>query len=677
MPAIDYAAELNEEQLAVVRGGDGPCLVLAGAGSGKTRTIVYRVAYLIESGVRPEDILLLTFTNKAADEMMARISSLLGGRGGGAVFGGTFHSVANRLLRAYGSALGYAPNFTILDQDDGKALIKTAIRECGIDAGPKKFPSPSIIQEIQSYARNAMRPVSEVAGRKYPGLERHADNIGRVLDLYKSKKKAANAMDFDDLLEKFHELLAADPALGERIRSRFRHIMVDEYQDTNRLQAAIVKLLTGAERNVLVVGDDAQSIYSFRAADIRNILEFTRDYPEAKIFRLETNYRSTPEILALANDVIAQNTNQYPKELKSVRAPFQKPLVAPAASAASEAAFVARKIGDLVAQGVRPEEIAVLFRATFHSQALEFELMKRGLSYDYRGGLKFFDRAHVKDALALLRIACNFADEAAWMRLLGIQAGIGETTAAKIFAMMRESGSLARALVTPVEAAIGNRAAGGWRDMRLMLESLHRSGVRPDEVLRKAVIESPYADYLEREYPNYRERLDDLEQLANFAAGYDSVAEFLAEVTLNDSLAAGRGRSFGPKIVLSTVHQAKGLEWDSVFVIHLTDAGFPNKRAAFEDGGLEEERRLFYVAVTRARRHLFLSYPALAGFGGGELAGPSMFLSEAHPATLDRSLCEPGLDGADPGYDEPAVVVDADDPFGAIKARMRGVRDNW
>jgi DNA helicase-2/ATP-dependent DNA helicase PcrA len=633
-------AELNDEQRAAVTSGDGPSLVLAGAGSGKTRVIVYRVAHLIQGGVAPEDILLLTFTNKAAAEMMGRIAKLLGesdcikaGRVG-RVTGGTFHSVANRLLREYAPALGYSRRFTIIDTDDQKSLIKSIIRERGLNDKERKFPSAAVVQGILSYRTNAMRPLPEVIARKYPKFEHLIADLEQVAGAYENRKRVADAMDFDDLLLRLYELLDGDPIARETLGRRFRYILVDEYQDTNPLQAAIVRLVSGGCGNVLVVG-----------ADVRNILDFSRQYPGASVYKLETNYRSSEEILDLANDVISHNANQYPKELRSVQGRSAKPRVVPAASASEEARFVASRVEELLDAGTSPGEIAILFRATHHSQALEFELMKSGVEYDYRGGVKFFERAHVKDVISFVRIAVNFRDEAAWLRAMSLQKGVGDKTAAKLFAMLMEAGSLASAILSPIEAKIGSRAAKGWSDLRACLEAAHRADGNPAEIIR-SVRQVFYKDYLENEYPDAMERLGDIKALEEFAAGYESSDELLAEMTLDDSayrnVADRRARQRGSlnKVVLSTVHQAKGLEWDAVFLVHVNDSGFPNARAAEEEDGLEEERRLFYVAVTRARRELTMSYPMTASFGGYSFEMMSRFLSEADPSLIDWSLYE-------------------------------------
>lgn len=679
---VAYEQELNQEQIDVVQNGDGACLVLAGAGSGKTRVITYRVAWLIDHGVAPANILLLTFTNKAAKEMMGRIQELAGPAAAG-VFGGTFHSAANRLLRHYGRLLGYSPDFTILDQDDSKSLIKACIRESGADTSGKRFPSPAVIQEILSYGRNAMIARQDALAKLHPKFGPLAPQIVTIFDLYDKKKRAANSMDFDDLLERWLELLEKAPEVKESLRNRFRHVLVDEFQDTNALQNAIIRRLAPPGHNLLVVGDDAQSIYSFRAADVRNILDFPKYYPDTRVFRLTVNYRSTPEILELANDIISRNVGQFPKELRAVAPKMARPMVVPAVSAAGEASFIADSIEKLEADGIRADRVAVLFRATFHSQALEFELTKRGIAYDYRGGLRFFDRAHVKDVLAFLRVAANPADEASWLRLLNFQEGIGEVTAAKLAGRMVSLASLAKAVIIDPETEFGARAARGWRDLRDCLEGMLKAD--SPSAMVKTIIKSPYVDYLENEYPNYRERLEDIEQLGKFAESYKKVGDFLAEVTLDDSLANSArdgARARGPRVVLSTIHQAKGLEWDAVFVMHMTASSFPNRNALLEEGGLEEERRLFYVAVTRAKKFLILTHPATVGREMFAFEGPSSFLEEVDPKCLEGGPgCRADEWESECDHTESEEVIELDasgerssHSLGAVKQRMKHLK---
>jgi DNA helicase-2/ATP-dependent DNA helicase PcrA len=736
---LDFTAGLNPEQRAVVLGGDGPCVVIAGAGSGKTKTIVHRVAHLIAQGVAPDRILLLTFTNKAAGEMMHRIGELLGSAfpgGSAGVYGGTFHSTANRMLRAFAANIGYTPNFSILDEEDARELLKASLKELGLSGDAKRFPSPAVVKEVISYSLNAMVPLADALESKHPHFLSLASELHGAKERYEKKKRDANAMDFDDLLTLLHKLLATDPAARARISGRFAYLLVDEYQDTNPLQAAIVGMLAGEQRNVLVVGDDAQSIYSFRAADVRNILDFPKQHPGAKLFKLETNYRSSPQVLDLANDVISRNVEQYPKNLRAVKPEGPKPVVVPSGSGVQEAMFIADRIERLIEQGTPSREIAVLCRATFHALSLELELKKRGVEYDLRGGIKFFERAHVKDVLAFMRISSNFSDEAAWMRILLIQQGVGDGTAGKMFAMIRAAGSLAHAALAPIEQALGARAGRGWRDLKQTLDKILEADGKPSTIV-KAVLKSAYAEYLESEYPNWRDRVGDIEELATFAEDYESAAELLAETALDDQVLnarpGGRGRGERqdrvPRVVVSTIHQAKGLEWDTVFLIHLTNSSFPNRKAALEEGGMEEERRLFYVAVTRARRNLYLCWPQTVGRDMFGMEQPSIFLEEADPHHLDMALVEksgwdfgggsgsefrggsaawgggdiprgtgltgalrhagasgvrakprPQIDDADSGdfFEDDAVDADApEDPMLAMKARVGKAKEDW
>ncbi len=643
----------------MVLNGDGPCLVLAGAGSGKTRTITYRVAYLIENGVAPENILLVTFTNKAAREMLNRVESLLGPRTSG-LWGGTFHSIANRILRQYAPAVGYTSNFNILDEEDAKDLIKMCVKECGVDAKERRFPSPANLKSVISYARNASRPIEDVVERKHPNFIELIPSIQRIADLYASRKRAADVMDFDDLLLLLRDLVATRPDIRDRLATQFRYILVDEYQDTNVIQAEIVHALASVHNNLLVVGDDAQSIYSFRAAEIRNILNFPDAHQSAKVFRLTTNYRSTPQILGLANAVIRQNKSQFQKELRAVRENLEKPNLVPAANAQQEAQYIAEQMLELREEGVPLRDMAVLFRAAFLSQALEFELMRRDIPYEYRGGMKFFERAHIKDVVAHLRLIANVKDEMAWIRVLSLQPGIGLATAGKVIDQVKAFETL-EALFDG-EMTLTGRANEGWKGCAKTLVSMNESATEPSEMIR-AVVATGYRDYLEAEYPDFMDRLEDLEQFALFAESAKDLKSFLDEISLTENYGAMRQKASSDeeRAVLSTIHQAKGLEWDAVFVMGLTDQSFPNPRAREEEGGIEEERRLFYVAATRARKHLFLTYPITSGFDTLMIGQPSLFLQELPPniceevrlrAAVSARFQAPSFD------DEPTIVLD-------------------
>ncbi len=633
---IDYAQELNQEQLDVVLHGDGACLVLAGAGSGKTRTLTYRVAYLLEQGVDPASILLLTFTNKASREMLDRVKKLLGNEAVG-LWGGTFHSIGSRVLRSFADTLGYASSFSIMDSEDAGDLLKALIKEFGIDTKAKRFPSTSVVQDVISYSRNAQETIRETMEWKYPHFQDAAAKIEEIATVYQTRKKAANMVDFDDLLALL-ALLLEDPAYGPSIAQRFHYVLVDEYQDTNALQARIVKGFSQVHKQVLVVGDDAQSIYAFRGADVQNILSFPKRWPDAKIFKLLTNYRSTPQILEVANESLRHNQDQFEKDLVAMGKQGEKPKLVPCQSASQEARYVADQLMQLRSQGRSLKEIAVLFRSSAHSQSLEFELMKRDLPYEYRGGQKFFERAHIKDAICFLRLRHNPKDEVAWLRILQLQPGIGATSAAHFAKQSGLFTSWGEIKTLPIASAWKGKAREGWTMLSALLDDLGTASEWPSTVLRR-LLGSSYKRYLEQEYPNWRDRLEDLEQLALFAEAYQDTGAFLADIALYDDVVAARqeaGAHDQERLVLSTIHQAKGLEWDSVFVIHLADQSFPSRRALNEEGGMEEERRLFYVAVTRARRDLFLTYPMTLGFDTLQFQHPSTFIEEVSPRLFDR-----------------------------------------
>ena len=635
MANLDFTKELNQEQLAVVLQGDGPCLVLAGAGSGKTRVITYRVAHLLANAVKPEEILLVTFTNKASGEMLSRVQKITG-HTERLPWAGTFHHVANKILRQYAPLLGYKNNFTILDTDDSEALIKLCVKEYKDEKMGKRFPSARVLKNIYSYARNAETTVDQVLDLRHPDWYVYAEKIKDIWGAYERRKKEANAMDFDDLLFNLLLLLNQEK-MQAKFSEQFRYILVDEYQDTNRLQSSLIQKLAVKHRNLLVVGDDAQSIYSFRAADIQNILRFEDVYPDAKIFKLETNYRSHQEILNLANDVIANNFKQLKKNLRTALKQVEslnKPELYPEMDEAEEAQFVVKEIRRLKEKGVVSPEIAVLFRAASHAHRLEMELVKAGIAYDFRGGLRFFERAHVKDVLSYLRILTNLADTAAWMRVLLHEEGIGPTGANRIAAEVKRLVDSREVLGLDL-VGVSEKAKVGWNNFVNIFKTLITVGPTPDKMIA-ALIDSPYRDYLDSEFIDADERIEDLEEMMGFASQYATVEDFLAEATLQESFILQKDRTTDTKdkIILSTIHQAKGLEWEAVFVINLTNGAFPNERALKEDGGLEEERRLFYVAVTRAKKYLYLSYPMEQKNWGGT-AGPSIFLDE-----IDRDLIE-------------------------------------
>ncbi|MDO8425835.1 MAG: ATP-dependent helicase [bacterium] len=673
---ISYDQQLNAEQLAVVRGGDGPCLVLAGAGSGKTRTIVYRVAYLLEQGVLPQQILLLTFTNKAANAMLSRVEALLGLHPQG-LWGGTYHSIANRILRRYATLLGHTSSFTILDEEDSGDLLKLCMKDVGVPQTKERFPQVRVLKSMISLSRNAQRPIQEVVEDRHPKFSRYAETIERIAATYADRKLAANSMDFDDLLCNFLRILE-QPQAHQQLAQQFRYILVDEYQDTNRIQAAVVARLATAHGNVLVVGDDAQSIYSFRAADIGNILDFPKAFPGARTFRIETNYRSTPQILGVANAVIAHNERQFDKRLKPMARGGARPKLVQSNTAEDEARYIAMQVLALRADGVPLADIAVLFRATHLSQYLEMELVKRDIPYDYRGGIRFFERAHVKDTLAFLKVVTNPQDEAAWLRVLRMQQGIGDVGALTIIEQIRAQAAAASPSSDPstLALALSSRLQNGWTNFLDMVQKM--LGCTEPAAMIRAVAGGSYRDYLEAEYPNFQERLDDLDQLALFAEKYEQPQDFLAETSLTELFGVERvgvNESEQERIVLSTIHQSKGLEWHAVFVMGMTANAFPNRRAMVEDEGMEEERRLFYVAATRAKNVLTLTYSLSGGYDASYLAAPSPFIAEIPPEMLEPigvSRIAPRMRWDDDrNSDEPVIVLDALGERSASKSSPR------
>ena len=639
---IDFRAELNDQQYDAVTCPPGAALVIAGAGSGKTRTLIYRVAYLLENGVAPENILLLTFTNKASREMLSRVETLLGADTG-RLWGGTFHSIGNRLLRRHADRIGFKESFSILDREDQKDLLGTSIVDSGIDARAIRFPKPDVLANIFSLSANLDEPVSEIVSYRYPYFAHLTEAIVKVADRYDRKKRESHSMDFDDLLRKTLELLRDNPDLLERYQHQFQFILVDEYQDTNRIQADLIDLLAGRHGNLMVVGDDAQSIYSWRGADFRNILEFPKRYPNAKTFKIECNYRSAPEILNFSNAAILPNTRQFEKTLRAVRPEGDLlPAVVPLNDTGTQAAFVAQRILELRDEGIELNEIAVLYRAHFHSMEIQMELTNRGVPFQVTSGLKFFEQAHVKDVAAFMRFATNRRDEVAFKRIVRLLPGIGARSAEKFWdnwvALGAADDADLQSFSEPfLKIKVPPRGKKGWKQLGYTLDELlgEETAESPRGMIT-SILEGVYEDYLRGKYTNFDNRRQDLEQLMNYSEEFESVPELLAQLALVSgapSEPTAGGAADEEAVCLSSVHQAKGLEWRAVFVVWLTDGMFPNARAIEDDEdmeGIEEERRLFYVAVTRARDQLYLTYPYIwHGAQGGEtIQRPSPFLED-------------------------------------------------
>ncbi|MBI4353155.1 MAG: ATP-dependent helicase [Candidatus Omnitrophica bacterium] len=632
---IDYRKELNPDQYAVVTEAEGACLVLAGAGSGKTRTLVYRVAYLLEKGVRPEEILLVTFTNKAAEEMKNRIEVLLQTKAKG-LWCGTFHHIGHRCLRMTASEAGLHPDFGILDEEDSRNLIKACIASLGRTDSDARFPKPGVVQSILSFSVNARQSLSDVVRRHYAYLSAYLRDFEKIKRLYDEKKQKTNNLDYDDLLVKWLELLQKSDKARERFTRQFRYCLVDEYQDTNRLQHELIRLLSGFHKNVLVVGDDAQSIYSFRAATVRNILDFPEDYEGTKVFKIETNYRSTKAVLELANASIRNNVHQFPKMLKSVRGRGALPQLVKTRDTRQEARFAAQRIVEFQESGVSLSDMAVLFRARFQAAELELELAKTGVPYIIRGGVRFFEQAHIKDALSFLRIFVNPYDEIAWIRALTLQAGIGSRYAGRIFESVEQAKGDLRQIASPSFGEdLPVRVRQGFSAFKKILKELLQSkDGRPDGMI-EAVLEHGYEEHVLMNFENAKDRVEDLKELVNFAHTYKDIKDFLADVTLREgfrgeSLLLEEEGSSHEELVLSTIHQAKGLEWKAVIVIGLAEGYFPHAKSSQNEEELEEERRLFYVAVTRAKEDLLLVHP-MTRFDyqlGSILCRPSIFTAE-------------------------------------------------
>jgi DNA helicase-2/ATP-dependent DNA helicase PcrA len=636
--AIDYAAELNEQQLAAVTAPPGPLLVIAGAGSGKTRTLTYRVAYLLENGVDARNILLLTFTNKAARQMLDRVSNLLPVDAAG-IWGGTFHSIGNRMLRRHGSALGYSSGFTIMDREDQKDLIATVVASSGIDPKEIRFPKADVLADIFSFVVNTERPMEELLAEKFPYFLPLLDQIKEVQARYERKKKATNSLDFDDLLEKTLRMLLEHEHIARVYRRQFQFILVDEYQDTNKIQADFIDILAREHQNVMVVGDDAQSIYSWRGANFQNILEFPKRYPKAQVFRIELNYRSVPEILEVANSAIAANVKQFKKNLSATRdSKAMKPALVALNDGSEQAQFVAQRVLELRDEGVELNEIAVLYRAHYHAVELQLEFSRRGIPYQITSGIRFFEQAHIKDVASFIRFVANPRDEVAFKRMVRLLPGIGGKIAENLWngweKSLNEKGDVVSWSGRLLKLTVSMRSKKMWEQLAQTLDEIAPNGKpNPPSAMIVSVVEAIYDDYAKANFTNYELRREDLNQLASFARQFSDAQEFLSQLALIsnvDAEPAPNAAADNEAVNLSSVHQAKGLEFHTVFVIWLTDGMFPSSRSLETRDAIEEERRLFYVAITRARDELYLSYSHMrlnAGFGD-VFQRPSRFLKE-------------------------------------------------
>lgn len=637
---INYKNQLNAAQFEAVSAVEGPYLIIAGAGTGKTQTLVYRVARLIETGYDPSSILLLTFTRKAAKQMMNRASLLLDERCG-KISGGTFHSFANLILRRYAKAISLDPQFTILDQGDSEDAINLIRNQSGLVTEKKRFPNKQTLNKIYSLAVNTEKKIEEIIAENYPHFLYEHEAINKIHQIFSNYKRKNNLLDYDDLLIFFREFLNSDSPAKHSFLNGINFIMIDEYQDTNKLQADIVLGLAQKKNNVMVVGDDAQSIYSFRGANFKNIMAFPKLFPGTKIIKIEENYRSTQSILDFANRVHQQAIEKYDKRLYTKRKSGVLPNIVAASNEKLQSRFVVEKILDLREEGKKLREIAVLFRSSFFSFDLELELTKANIPFVKFGGMKFVEAAHIKDALAFLRITINPKDFVSWFRVLLLHEGVGPKSAQKIIDLVAEN-----KLSTEMnpERISGFKLSDSLFNLFSCLYKLRTSKLTPTEALE--IVLNYYNPIFKIQYDDFHKRGKDLEIFMNISANYRSLDSLLADMAIEPPVYSvvdiGAEDKQDEYVTLSTIHSAKGLEWDSVFIIHCLDGFFPMSRNADSDKSLEEERRLMYVAVTRAKNNLFVTYPMniYERESGRTLSKPSRFISSITPDLAEGWLLD-------------------------------------
>ncbi len=631
---IEFEKELNQEQLDVVLSKGGPSLVIAGAGSGKTRTLIYRVAKLVEEGVSPASILLVTFTNKAAKEMLSRVERLLSMDSKG-VWSGTFHHIANLILRRHIGLLGFKNNYTILDEEDRTDIVSETITEFGLNEN-RRFPKANAVAAILSLSANISLQVDKTVQKRFPHMTEFIDDLMLIDRHLVNKKRNLNALDFDDLLVFLKQLLLEHEDIREHYQRLFRHILVDEYQDTNKLQAEIVDTLAQAHKNIMVVGDDAQSIYAFRGAHYENILGFTERYPDAVVYKLQTNYRSTQSILDLANSSIIRNKKQYLKQLIATRGVGLLPIIVKTANTEEQASFIAKHI---LHADASLNDIAVLYRSHYHSMEIQMELTRLGIPYEVRSGIKFFEQAHIKDVLSYLRFVNNPMDELAFKRALRLYPGIGIKTAGYLWEQFVKAGYVFQSLgEKDTMEELPKKAAQYFSEFYKLISNLSDMKEKLPSDMLILILESGYEGYMKLTYTNFESRIEDVKQLMNYSARFQSVTSFLSEMALVATVVSSdMEETDKERVVLSSIHQAKGLEWKIVFVPWLVDGKFPvirgndNQKKETENDAIEEERRLFYVATTRAKDMLYLCYQEWVperGSYNNALIKPSRFIRE-------------------------------------------------
>jgi DNA helicase-2/ATP-dependent DNA helicase PcrA len=650
--SIDYARELNPAQYQAVTAGDGPVLVVAGAGSGKTRTLVYRVAWLVGQGVAPESILLLTFTRKAAQEMLNRATTILDGRCQ-QVTGGTFHWLANRVLHRYSRRLAFEPDFTVIDRGDAEQVIGFLLGRLGLRRRHRGFPRKRTIVDMFSKAVNRDEALEELVRGEYHHFLEFTRELGELHRHYAPYKLQHQLMDFDDLLVYLRRLLLGHRDVCEALSARYRYILVDEYQDTNPLQADIVEALATVHRNLMVVGDDSQAIYAFRGAHLGNILDFHKVFPEVAIFKLEENFRSSQPILDVANGIIAASRQRYTKCLYTVRPDGDRPLLATPLDEEAQSEYVCATVRQLQAEGIPLSEVAVLFRASYHSFDLEVALTRYGIPFVKYGGFKFVESAHIKDILAHLRAWRNPRDPISWNRALLLVDQVGSKRSEEIITYLAQDEPGLTGL-----AAYASRLPPTHELHRLvsLFERLSTPGLSVSQQVR--AVREYYEPIVTAKYDDHPRRLRELDYLQDWTSKYDRLEDFLADIALeppNTNVPPADSRLASDHLVLSTIHSAKGLEWRAVFVISAVEGRLPSSHARADEHMMEEERRLLYVAVTRAKDVLTICcpqrvYDRKTGF---RFADPSRFLHELAPERyFDHPEEAPSRSGARPGPEE-------------------------
>ena len=637
---INYENELNPSQYEAASAVDGAFLIIAGAGTGKTRTLVYRVSRLVESGYDPKSILLLTFTRKAANEMMNRASLLLDNRCS-KINGGTFHSFANLTLRKYAKAAGLDSSFTILDQSDSQDIINLIRSNYGAVAKVKRFPNKTTLNKVFSLSVNTGRNVEKIISEDYPHFEDLIDNILEIQKIFHNYKQKNNLLDYDDLLVYLRDFLNESGPAAKSFLSTIKFVMVDEYQDTNILQADIVKGLTQFNKNIMVVGDDSQSIYSFRGANFKNIIDFPKIFEDVTIIKLEENYRSIQPILDFTNHILESSVEKYAKKLYTKRGGGALPHIVAASTENLQSKYIVEKILELREEGIPLQEIAVLFRSSFFSFDLEIELGKANIPFQKFGGMKFIETAHIKDVLAFLRIASNPKDAISWYRVLLLHEGVGPKTAQKI---LDDLASANVSIKTDPGAQPGWKLKDSITGLFRLLYKLHTEKSLPSEKVQ--LIFDYYQPIFKTKYDDFNKRKKDLEIFHNITENYKSLDSFLADIAIEpiiDSVIDVEAEDNEDEyITLSTIHSAKGLEWHSVFIIHVVEGYFPSGRSIEKLETLEEERRLMYVASTRAKQNLFITYPMnlFDREAGMTLSKPSRFITEMNPDLAEGWLLD-------------------------------------